>query len=73
MSDETLLELSYHGREERNLECKRSIRWEDPATKVKIGKSAMANLYEGGSIVIGIDKQGEHYEPTGIEAAHLIT
>jgi predicted HTH transcriptional regulator len=73
MADETLLELIYHGREERNLEYKRSMNWEDPTTKAKVSKSAMAmaNLPDGGSIVIGVEKQGEHYDPKGMEPAHV--
>lgn len=42
MSDEALLEMVYHGREERNLEYKQSISWQEPAIKAKIAKSAMA-------------------------------
>ncbi|MFC1916643.1 helix-turn-helix domain-containing protein [Chloroflexota bacterium] len=73
MSDEALLELIYHGREERNLEYKRSINWEEPATKAKIAKSAMAmaNLPDGGAIVIGVEKTGEAYDEVGMEQGHI--
>jgi predicted HTH transcriptional regulator len=73
MADEALLELIYHGREERNLEYKRSMRWEEPATKAKIAKStmAMANLPDGGNIVIGVEKQGENYDAKGMEPDHI--
>jgi len=73
MSDESLLEMVYHGREERNLEYKRSISWQEPATKAKIAKSAMAmaNLSDGGAIVIGVEKKGETYDPVGMEQDHV--
>lgn len=68
MSDEALLELVFHGREERNLEYKQSMSWADLATRAKIAKSsmAMANLPDGGAIVIGVRKSGEVYEPVGM-------
>jgi len=73
MSDEALLELIYHGREERNLEYKRSISWQEPATKAKIAKSAiaMANLRDGGAIIIGVEKKGEAYNPIGMKQGHV--
>ena len=73
MSDESLLELVYHGREERNLEYKRSMSWNEPATKAKIVKSsmAMANLPDGGVIVIGVEKRGEACEAVGMEQGQI--
>jgi len=73
MSDEALLEMVYHGREERNLEYKQSISWQEPAIKAKIAKSAMAmaNLPDGGAIVIGVEKKGETYDPVGMEQGHI--
>jgi len=73
MSDEALLELVYHGREERNLEYKSSMSWQDTSTKAKIAKSAMAmaNIPDGGAIVIGVVKKGETYDPRGMEQDHV--
>ena len=73
MSDEALLEIVYHGREERNLEYKQSISWQESATKAKIAKSAMAmaNLPDGGAIVVGVKKIGEIYDPVGMEQSHI--
>lgn len=73
MSDEALLEMVYHGREERNLEYKQSISWQESATKAKIAKSAMAmaNLPDGGAIVIGVAKKGETYDPVGMSQEHV--
>ena len=73
MLDEALLDyLISHGREERNLEYKQSMSWTNIATKVKIAKSAMAmaNISDGGYIVIGVRKNGEVYEPEGIQKNH---
>ncbi|MBM4453821.1 MAG: ATP-binding protein, partial [Chloroflexi bacterium] len=73
MSDEALLELVYHGREERNLEYKSSMSWQATSTKAKIAKSvmAMANIPDGGAIVIGVVKEGETYNPRGMEQDHV--
>ena len=74
MLDESLIDyLIFHGREERNLEYKRSMSWTDIATKVKITKTAMAmsNISDGGYIVIGVTKNGEAYEPDGMQELHL--
>jgi len=73
MLDEALLDyLIFHGREERNLEYKQSMSWADIATKVKFAKSAMAmaNISDGGYIVIGVKKNGEVYEPEGMQEDH---
>ena len=72
MSDEALFELVYHGREERNLEYKQSMSWDETATKAKIAKSAMAmaNLPDGGAIVLGVRKNGETYSPIGMDIGH---
>ena len=57
-SEEHITQWIIHGREERNLEYKSSLDWADAATKAKIVKSAiaMANLRDGGWIVIGVDR-----------------
>ena len=73
MLDEALIDyLIFHGREERNLEYKRSMNWADIDTKVKITKAAMAmsNIPDGGYIVIGVTKNGEVYEPDGMQEIH---
>ena len=61
MSDqEQFLQLIYHGQEERNLEYKQSVTWNDDDVKAKIAKSiiAMSNLADGGDIIIGVEKDG---------------
>jgi predicted HTH transcriptional regulator len=65
--------LISHGREERNLEYKQSMSWTDIATKVKVAKSAMAmaNISDGGYIVFGEKKNGEVYEPEGMQKDHV--
>ena len=73
MVDEALLELVFHGREERNLEYKCSMSWHEPATKAKIAKSAMAmaNIPDGGTIILGIEKHGETYIEKGMKQDHI--
>jgi hypothetical protein len=58
---DTLASLINNGREERNLEFKRTMNWSDAATKAKVVKSsiAMANLRDGGTIVFGIERQAD--------------
>lgn len=57
-----------HGREERDLEYKRTLHWADPAVRDKITKSilGMANIPDGGVIVLGMAKKGESYERQGM-------
>ena len=58
------------GREERNLEYKRTMNWSDASTKAKVVKSsiAMANLREGGTIVFGIERQvDDSYSAVGMK------
>jgi len=60
-------------REERNLEFKRSMDWADPTTKAKLTKSAlaMANVRDGGHIVLGVERQSDDtYVPVGMKAEH---
>ena len=70
MPEGELWELVYHGREERNLEYKRSMNWREPQTKAKITKSAtaMANISDGGNIIIGVEKEGESYIARGMDS-----
>jgi hypothetical protein len=61
-------------REERNLEFKRSMDWADPTTKAKLTKSvlAMANVRDGGHIVLGVERQpDDSYIPVGMKSGHL--
>ena len=74
MLDDALIDyLIFHGREERNLEYKRTVSWDDIGTKVKVTKAAMAmaNISDGGYIVIGVTKKGEIYLPDGMQKDNL--
>lgn len=61
--------LIEHGKEERNLEYKQSMNWSDARTKAKLTKCilAMANLRDGGDIVVGVGQDGEKFIPKGME------
>jgi len=67
MSSEELRDWIFHGREERNLEYKPSLSWQDDATKAKVTKAvlAMANLRDGGVIVLGVEDSGAN--PVGMK------
>jgi len=66
MASEEFRDWVFHGREERNLEYKPSLNWKDDTTKAKIAKAvlAMANLRDGGFIVLGVEDSGA--KPTGM-------
>lgn len=56
---DNLIARIHWGMEERNLEYKQSLNWDTPETKAKLTKSvlAMANLRDGGSIIIGVGRR----------------
>jgi hypothetical protein len=61
-------------REERSLEFKCSMNWGEAQTKAKLTKSvlAMANLRDGGHIVLGVERQAnDSYVPVGMKPEHL--
>jgi len=72
MDNEALLELVFHGREERNLEYKCSMSWQEPTTKAKIVKCAMAmaNIPDGGTIIVGVEQNGGTFIPNGMKPGH---
>lgn len=71
MVSQELLDLILHGREERNLEYKESLNWDSTETRAKVTKAclALANLPDGGALVLGEKKDGEQYVPEGMAAA----
>lgn len=64
-----LVTLVEFGREQRGLEYKQSLEWDQNAVKIKLTKScmAMSNLRDGGDIVIGVED--DTFRPVGM-AAH---
>lgn len=73
MNDSELMALILNGREERNLEYKRSIGWNNAESKAKIARTilGMSNIRDGGAIVIGVTQSGESFTPDGISLADL--
>lgn len=71
MEHHELIELVLHGREERNLEYKGCVNWDDPAARARITKTvlAMSNIRDGGAIVIGVEQKGETFRRRGLRAA----
>ena len=73
MANEPLAELILHGHEERNLEYKRSTPWEGAEFREKLCRSimGMANLRDGGAIVIGVSEEADgSFTPRGMTADH---
>lgn len=73
MINQEFIEWIEHGREERNIEYKGDISWEETEIKASITKSVLAisNIRDGGVIVIGVHKNGETYEPNGLSKANF--
>ncbi len=73
MANEELIQYITHGREERNLEYKGPINWNDTQIKAKITKTilAMSNLRDGGVIVIGVEQNGEIFTPVGLDSESI--
>jgi predicted HTH transcriptional regulator len=67
-----LIDLILHGSEERYLEYKRSVSWDDQDTKAKITKCilGMANLRGGGYIVLGVEQRDGNSVPVGMQPDH---
>lgn len=67
--------LIIRGYEERNLEYKRSMSWNDSLTKPRIVKSilAMSNIRDGGYIILGIEEEDGHFVITGMTEDDLRT
>ncbi len=70
---EQLIPLIHLGREERFIEYKESLPWDD--LKFKITKTAMgmANIRDGGTIIIGITQTGSEFLRNGINEEHMAT
>ena len=66
----TLIKL---GREERFLEYKQSAPWDDLKDKIAKTAMGMANIRDGGTIIIGMAKKGNLYLPEGTDEEHVIT
>jgi len=73
MESQELLDLVRHGREERNLEYKRSVNWKDKKIRDRITKTvlSMSNIRDGGAIVVGVEQIGEAFKTTGMKAKDL--
>jgi len=72
--------IIYAGAEDRNREYKASFPWNkdtDGATMAKVTKTilAMANLRDGGHIVIGVEEKGSEgrFLAVGMKPEHLVT
>jgi len=64
--DKELSDIVFHGREERNIEYKSSVSWNDAKTKAKITKCilAMSNIRDGGYLIIG--DEDKTFNPIGM-------
>jgi predicted HTH transcriptional regulator len=70
-AENDLIELVRHGREERSLEYKGPENWANPAVRARLTKCilALANIQDGGAIVIGVEQVGQDFVPVGLNAA----
>lgn len=65
-----LIEL---GREERFLEYKGSLPWDDLKNKIAKRAMGMANIRDGGIIIIGVAQKGIEFVPEGMLDEHIAT
>lgn len=68
-----LVELIRHAREERNLEYKCGGSWTDLRFRIIKAVLALANIPDGGVVVVGLRKEGETYHPDGVHSADCDT
>lgn len=75
MDNSNLIDYILHGREERNLEYKGNVSWNDSNIKFKLIKTilAMSNIPDGGVIVVGVDedKSNNKCNPIGLNKDNL--
>ncbi len=74
MPNQIFFQLIAIRREQRTLEYKQSMGWDDRTFRMRIVKSvlAMSNIRDGGDIIIGMEKQADDtYIPRGMEQRHL--
>ena len=69
------IDLICYGREERHLEYKGSLEFSNDASKALVARAiaAHSNARDGGDIIVGMEKCGESYSPSGVTPAHLAT
>jgi predicted HTH transcriptional regulator len=67
-----LIDFILHGSEERNLEYKESMSWRQRDAKVEITRCilGMANLRDGGTIVLGVKEDDNDFVPIGMQTEH---
>ena len=58
MFSEDLIAMILHGKEERNLEYKSSLNWGDARFKIAKAALGMANIPDGGALVLGVLPDG---------------
>ena len=75
MDSQELIQLIIHAREERNLEYKGNIKWNDLLSKASLTKTilAMSNIRDGGAIVIGVEQEGENFNLVGLSKENFDT
>lgn len=60
-------------REERFLEYKHSLPWDDLKNKIAKTAMGMANIRDGGTIIIGMAQRGGQFVPEGMLDEHIAT
>ncbi len=73
MTDQEIRFLIDRGHEERYLEYKESAPWEQLKHKVAKTCLAMANIRDGGTIIIGVEQGSTACNPVGVNSTDLAT
>lgn len=71
MNKEKLEELIKFGREERFLEYKGNVNWDQIKEKIAKTSMAMSNLQDGGYIIIGVSQSGNNFTPEGLSEENI--
>lgn len=71
MNKEKLEELIKFGREERFLEFKGNVNWDQIKEKIAKTSMAMSNLQDGGYVIIGVSQSGNYFTPEGLSDENL--
>jgi len=70
MNNKELEDITYYGKEERNIEYKSSFNWRsENKLKVKVVQTilGMSNIRDGGYIIIGVKEKDNIFDPNGMK------
>ena len=70
---DSFIQAIRQGRESQNVEYKQSGQWNDLKQKIIQPSLAMANVKDGGTVIIGMAQEGTTFSPVGMPDRDLVT